>query len=91
MTFLEFWKNNNVESIFVNTTGGSSELFHNVDTDCDEDYCDLFELVNEQQFDFLDDLEGEVIDGDWQWDGEGDFRYLTNSVTKVQVTTQISR
>ena len=54
-----------------------------VDTECEEDYCDLGEIVNESQFDFIGELEGEVESGRWEWNGEGSPRYLTNSVTQL--------
>ena len=87
ITFTEFWAKNEVKTIWLTSVGspGGIELTHNVDTD-GEDYCDLGELVNESQFDFLRDLTGVVTDGEWEWDGEGegDPRYLTNSVLQLK-------
>lgn len=85
MTFNEFWANNDVKTIWLTSVGspGGIELTHNVDTECEEDYCDLGEIVNESQFDFIGELEGEVESGRWEWNGEGSPRYLTNSVTQL--------
>lgn len=40
---------------------------HDVESD-GEDYCDLNQLINELG---LWELEGTVIDGRWEWNGEG--------------------
>lgn len=88
MTFNDFWCRNEVNTIWLVGVGqglqDGMEITNNTETDCDEDYCDLSELINESQFDFLDDLEGEVIDDQWCWNGEGEPRYLTNSITNVK-------
>lgn len=78
MTFLEFWNNNDVTEIFVAGNGcPSGQTFtHDTDTEIDEDYCDLEELIQEGGGLFsggtkLDELNGEVVNGVWRWDGEG--------------------
>lgn len=78
MTFLEFWNDNNVTEIFVAGNGcpGGQTFKHDTDTEIDEDYCDLGELIQEGGGLFsggteLDELHGEVVDGVWRWDGLG--------------------
>ena len=84
-TFDEFLQSNNVTSLWIKTAADTGiELVHDVETDCDEDYCDLWELIREPQFEWLSDLQGEVVDGVWEWDGAGQPRYHTNSVTNVK-------
>lgn len=93
MTFNEFWNNSDVKTIWLTSAGspGGIELTHNVDTDCEEDYCDLGEIVNDPHFDFIGDLEGEVENNRWEWNGEGDPRYLTNSVTQLVAYTMTNQ
>ena len=88
MTFNEFWNTNDVTAIWIATVGTPNgvELTHNVNTDCIEDYCDLGELINESQFDWLNELEGEVFNKQWYWSGEGSPRYLTISVLAVRAS-----
>lgn len=88
-TFSDWWESrrDGVVGLWIATTANPTgiDLTHDVDTDCAEDYCDLEELLNEEQFDWLHDLTGEADDdaGRWEWDGVGDPRYLTNIVLKV--------
>ena len=86
MTFIEFMEANSIQTIWIATSGSPTgiELTHNVDTDCDEDYCDLGELLNEDQFEFLNNLNGEVVNGQWCWDGEGEPRYMSNSIKNIK-------
>lgn len=88
MTFNEFSNSNDVTYLWICGEGhelkAGIDLKHDVDTDCAEDYCDLTELLSEEQFDWLGELKGEVVNGQWSWDGEGDPRYLSNSVTNVK-------
>lgn len=82
MTFDRFWNNYDVTKLWIATVGMPTgvQLQHNVNTDC-EDYCDLGELIAEEQFYWIHELKGTIRGGKWRWNGEGDPCYLTNSVT----------
>lgn len=78
MTFVEFWNNNDVTEIFVAGNGcpAGRTFTHDTDTEVDEDYCDLGELIREGGGLFsesvdIDELQGTVENGVWTWDGEG--------------------
>jgi hypothetical protein len=84
ISFNDFWNNSDVQTIWIVTTGIPSgvTLTHDTDTDSEDDFCDLAEFTNEQ--DWLGDLEGEVIGDQWCWDGDGHANYLTNIVLNVK-------
>ena len=87
MTFREFWNDNEITELFVAGTGCPAGLTytHNVDTDVDEDYCDLGDLIDSlfpygavsaesDTWEFESavwELEGDVTLGRWNWNGEG--------------------
>lgn len=85
ITFLDFWTANTNETptirvVTVDIPDGLT-LKHNVDAD-DEAYCDLGEWVCQNEW--LHELCGEVVDGEWCWDGESGPQYLANRVLEVQ-------
>ena len=76
--------------IWLVTTGHPTgiELKSNLEAD-NEDYCDLGELLNESQFDWLGSLAGTVDGMRWTWDGNGSPNYLSNSVLNVVAKADI--
>lgn len=51
-------------------------------SDQDEDYCDVGEVISELG---LWELSGKVVDGRWEWDGNGEPRDLRgNSILNVK-------
>ena len=84
-SFTDFWNDNDARQLWIVTTGIPTGLTlqHNLDGH-DEDYCNLGELLDEEQFDWLSELTGFVVDGQWQWDGTGSPTYLTNGVLNVK-------
>lgn len=86
MTFLEFWNNNDTSTLWIVTVGipAGLTLTHDTETEDDDDYCDLGEWVSEN--DWLNDLEGDVDGGQWAWNGNGDPRFLTNSVLTLKAS-----
>jgi len=85
MTFLEFWNDNDATTLWLVTVGipAGLTLTHDTDTEDDEAYFDLGAWVSENEW--CHELTGSVSDGRWRWDGEGDPRYLTNSVLNLTV------
>lgn len=66
---------------FVSTAQPTGCEFHD-NIESDDDYCVLSEIVD--QFDFWD-LEGHVINGRWEWNGEGrPTDHMMNSILNVK-------
>jgi hypothetical protein len=47
--------------------GGADDFTENLEGD-GEDYCDLDQIVSELE---IGELEGELVNGRWEWNGEG--------------------
>ncbi len=95
MTALEFWNNNSVSEIFVAGNGcpGGQTFTHDTDTDNDEDYCDLTDVLysglirTQDGPDGWQDLNGTVADGVWTWDGDANARDSRgNNYQQIQFT-----
>lgn len=71
MTFEDYFQSHDIKSIYLLTVGGPQEIFHDTETECEEDWCDLDQLLRESQFKDLFDLSGHVENGRWEWDGNG--------------------
>lgn len=41
---------------------------HDIDTDDDDDYCNIVEVIDSLN---LWELTGEIVDSRWEWDGNG--------------------
>ena len=87
MTFLDFWNDNDVTTLRLVTVGipGGLTLTHDTETDDAEAYCDLGDWVSENEW--MHDLTGTAVDGQWGWDGEGNPTYLTNSVLSAKASS----
>ena len=53
-TFIEFFNNHDVVELYVYGIGGTMTLTHDTETNCDEDYCNLSEILSEQFLDLYD-------------------------------------
>jgi len=84
MTFLDFWNDHEgVTEIWLVTVGtpGGITLRHDTEAD-DDDWCDLSEWVSENSW--VNELSGEIVEGAWAWDGNGNPTYLTNSLLNLK-------
>ncbi len=78
-TLREFWNDNDCGTIFAVSTAcpAGIEYHQNTETDVDEDFCDLNELIetglfacNYEESASAWNLTGIATDGRWVWDGK---------------------